>query len=705
MHVMSVSRVFVSFLSLCALAVSCVEEPDASLYHAPEILDTRMVVNESDVTLSCKVSRGDNISKCGFYFGTGESDMKEYVAELPESEEFSLNMSGLTFGVRYYYRSFVSGGRDSRMSDIRTMEIDQRLPYAGITSLKVEGPTSIVCEYSVSGSFSGDLFFRGLCWNESGSPDVQLETKTLDGTEYGSLTIRLDGFEIGKTYCFRAYAVNTKGIAYSDEVKVTVPILFEDQTLYNYLLERYDEDSDGIINLKEAAKVTKIDIVSDNVFSLDGLAYMPNLDTLRCRGVSYDTGGGSGNLTEVDLSHNPALSYLDLSCNKLRTLDLSSQGRLRHLFLAGNRSLGSQVLSSGLPFLSSLLTLDISGCPAMDPYFLILPALEEFHYDAVTGLSGTEPLLRNVKSLRRLYAGDALKDDDKIYLAQGLELLDCSGSRIGALDISYNHALKTLNVNNCARLADLDVCVNPPLSELSCLGSGVRTLYLLEGQRIDGVNVNLDKGRSIPEGTEIVYALRIPDKNFNNYLLDFFDTDYNSFVSVKEASVVEEMVVAAADYPGITSLRGIGMFTSLKILRIPGQTSLTELDLSNNHFLTELQCDGAPLMSLNLDGCVSLRKFFAQATALESISLLPSVEEAYLSWSSGLKSLNLSGASGLRKLSCDNCSLETLDISHCPSIESLDCTSSSLKTLYLTRKQKSSLTLTSGGITELVLTD
>lgn len=703
---MSVSRVFISFLSLCALAVSCVEEPDASLYHAPEILDTRMVVNESDVTLSCEVSRGDNISKCGFYFGTGESDMKEYVAELPESEEFSLNMSGLTFGVRYYYRSFVSGGRDSRMSDIRTMEIDQRLPYAGITSLKVEGPTSIVCEYSVSGSFSGDLFFRGLCWNESGSPDVQLETKTLDGTEYGSTTVRLDGFEIGKTYFFRAYAVNSKGIAYSDEVKVTVPILFEDQTLYNYLLDRFDEDSDGIINLKEAAKVTRIDIVSDNVFSLDGLSYMPNLDTLRYRGVSYGAGGGSGNLTEVDLSHNPALSYLDLSCNKLKSLDLSSQDRLRHLFLAGNKALGpGGVLSSGLPFLSSLLTLDISGGAALDPDFSLFQSLEEFHYDSGTGLSATEPLLRNVKSLRRLYAGDALKDDDKIYLAQGLELLDCTGSRIDALDISYNHALKTLNVNNCARLAELDVCVNSALSGLSCLGSGVRTLYMLEGQEIDGVNANLDKSRSIPEGTEIVYALRIPDKNFNNYLLDFFDTDYNSFVSVKEASVVEEMVIASADYPGITSLLGIGMFTSLKVLRVPGQSSLTTLDLSKNQSITELQCDYAPLRSLNLDGCVNLRKLFAQATALESLSILPSVEEAYLSWSSGLKSLDLSGASGLRKLACDNCSLETLDISRCPSLESLDCASSSLKTLYLTRKQKSNLTLTSGGFTELVITD
>lgn len=695
---MSVSKVFLSLLSLGTVVISCVKDPDASQYHSPQILDTGMRINESDVTLSCKVSRNDNIEKCGFLFGTKESLMKEYDAELPETDEFSFNMPGLTFGVKYYYRSFVSGGRDSRMSDIKTLEIDQRLPAVNITSLKVDG-TFVVCEYSVSGNFSGDLYFRGLCWNEEGSPDIKLETKTLDGTEYGSRSVSLDDFEIGKTYYFRAYAGNAKGINYSEEVKVVIPILFDDQTLYDYLLGRYDEDSDGVINLKEAAKVTTIDIVSDKLFSLKGLEYTPNLDTLRCRGVSR----GSGGLTGVDLKLVPELSMLDLSNNKISSLDLSPLKRLQSLYLAGNLSLGKETLTSGLPFLPTLHLLDISGCPCLDPDFAIFPALEELRYDSLTGISSSESMFRNLRTLRRLYAGDGLKTDDKFYLISGLELLDCAGSQVTTLDVSYNRSLKSLNVNDCKQLGELDVCASSSLTELSCLGSGIRTLYMLEGQKINGVNENVDKHRTVPESTKIVYAPRITDAAFSNYLIDFFDTDNNSFVSMKEAAAVTEMTINPATYSGITSLYGIGMFTSLKVLRVSDQPKLTKLDLSANHDLTELQCDNVPLRTLDLDGCLFLKTLFAQSTALTSLSLSSLVEVAYISWSASLKTLDLSASTSLKTLVCDNCAFETLDIRNCPSLKNLDCTSSALKTLYLTKAQKEKLSLTCSDATQLVV--
>lgn len=701
---MSLSRLVLSLIPLCALALSCAEDPDPSLHRAPEILDTGMRINESDVTLSCKVSRSDNIDRCGFYFGAGESEMKEYAASLPESDEFSFNVTGVTFGVRYYYRSFVSGGVDSRMSEVRTLEIDQRLPSVSIESLSVDG-SRVACEYSVSGNFSGDLYFRGLCWNETGSPDIKSETKTLDGTEYGGLAVSLDDFEIGKTYCFRAYAGNAKGVVYSDEVKVSIPILFDDQTLYGYLLERYDEDSDGIINLKEAAKVTRIDIVSDDIHSLKGLEYLTNLDTLRFRGLSYGAGGGSAGLTEVDLSHVPGLSFLDLSCNKLRSLDLSPLVMLRELYLAGNAALGSDTFSSGLPFRSFLQVLDISGCPSLDPDLTMFSSLEELHYDSLTGISSTEPVFRNLKSLRRLYAGDGLKDGDKIYLARDLELLDCAGSQLSGLDLSYNLNLRTLNLGGCSRLSELDVCLNSSLSALDCLGSGIRSLYMVEGQEIDGVNVNLDKRRTIPEDTKVIYALKIKDEVFRNFLLDTYDTDYNSFVSVKEAVLADSMSISAEDYPGIKSLYGIGMFTSLRKLLLTDQKSLTELDLSGNPALEELQCDNVPLKSLNLGTSPRIRNISVQATALESFTVPPSVEEAYLSWSSALKTLDLSSASGLKTLYCDYCAIETLDITHCPSLTYLDCTSPSLKTVRLTRKQREGVSMTCGDQTTFVLAD
>ncbi len=66
---MSVSRVFLMFMSLCVGFASCVKDPDPSLHSAPEILNTTFSVEGLDVQLRCCVSRSDNIKGCGFYFG------------------------------------------------------------------------------------------------------------------------------------------------------------------------------------------------------------------------------------------------------------------------------------------------------------------------------------------------------------------------------------------------------------------------------------------------------------------------------------------------------------------------------------------------------------------------------------------------------------------------------------------------------------
>ena len=50
---MSVSRVFLMFMSLCVGFASCVKDPDPSLHSAPEILNTTFSVEGLDVQLRC----------------------------------------------------------------------------------------------------------------------------------------------------------------------------------------------------------------------------------------------------------------------------------------------------------------------------------------------------------------------------------------------------------------------------------------------------------------------------------------------------------------------------------------------------------------------------------------------------------------------------------------------------------------------------
>ncbi len=660
---MSVSRVLLMFMSLCIGVASCVKDPDASLHSAPEIIGTTVSLDGTNLDLRCKVSRADNIKGCGFYFGSSENAMERLEVESLSGNEFSTTISGLACG-EYYCRSFVSSGDADRLSEIQRIEIEQRMPVLSINSLTIRNGTALVFDYSVEDVFSGEMIICGLCWSLSPSPTFDLTTKTMDGSEYGDRTVSVEGLTIGQTYYFRAYAVNAKGTAYSQEMEVVIPVPFEDKTLADWMLANWDKDSDGLISFEEAALVTKIDIRSDDVKSLKGLEYLPNLDTVRCRGLSCGPEGGSGTLASVDLGANHHVTCLDLSNNHIESMILSGTSSLSSLVLSGNVELKMETLTCSLVSLRDLRSLDITGCRNLAPDLSLFPSLEEFHYDSRSGIKDNEKLFRQKSDLRRLYVGDALKDGDKIYLLSDLEVLDCAGSPVHFLNLRYNVKLRSLNLDGCDGISCLDLNTNPELSELHCMCKGLSRLELLEGHEIDGINVNLGQHRHIPESVEIVYTPRIEDKVFKRFILDHYDFNYDSFVSLAEVAEVESMNIPSWEYSGIVSLYGLGMFAALKSLDVSDQTLLTEINLSKNVALTVLVCDNTFLKALDLSDCPALVSLYAQNTSLESLDLSrnPALKEAYLS-------------------------------------------NSPIKTLYLTVAQKSSLSLVCDPDTQIVIVD
>ncbi len=115
-----------------------------------------------------------------------------------------------------------------------------------------------------------------------------------------------------------------------------IPI--EEDSFKEILVQEYDTDSDGEISYEEAETIETLEIQTSDIESISGIEYMPNLKTLICSGSETTTraAGGPGQLTELDVTNNTELVYLDCSDNQISSLDVSNNPELETLICTGN---------------------------------------------------------------------------------------------------------------------------------------------------------------------------------------------------------------------------------------------------------------------------------------------------------------------------------------------------------------------------------
>jgi uncharacterized protein (TIGR02145 family) len=94
------------------------------------------------------------------------------------------------------------------------------LQLATLTTSSIADVTnnSATCGGDITNEGGTPVTSRGICWSSSPNPTVALSTKTSNGSGTGAFTSSLTGLTTGVTYYVRAYATNTLGTAYGNEV-------------------------------------------------------------------------------------------------------------------------------------------------------------------------------------------------------------------------------------------------------------------------------------------------------------------------------------------------------------------------------------------------------------------------------------------------------------------------------------------------------
>ncbi len=327
-------------------------------------------------------------------------------------------------------------------------------------------------------------------------------------------------------------------------------IVFEDANFKAYMVSRHDYDNDGEISYEEALYVTKIEVNTDNISSIAGIEYMPNLQHLTCRGsLKYNNSTEvydivCGVLKSLDISKNTKLSYLDASYNKLTSLDVRNNIELTTLNCTSN----------------NLSSLDVSNNQKLQDF----------------SCGGNNLSTLDVKNNLELTSlGCALNKLNLLDLKNNKELtwISCNGNNLSYLDFSNNPKLRILYCDN-NNLSSLDFRSNPELYWLCCSGNDLTSLNLK-----------------------------------NNPKLLYVVCDFNN-ISLLDVSNCPKLQRLLCNYNNLTSLDVSNIMDLQELYCF--SNNISSLDISNNTALKLLHATDNPLATLYIyegqtDGITDLK--------------------------------------------------------------------------------------------------
>lgn len=146
----------------------------------------------------------------------------------------TVNIDGLTLGITYYYR--VRAYNDTTESGNSNVISLTTLNIPTVTTTAIISITSITA--SSGGNITSDggasVTARGVCWKTSSNPTVA-NSKTTDGAGTGAFASAITGLVADTTYYVRAYATNSIGTAYGNEVNFKTTVQDIDGNTYTYV--------------------------------------------------------------------------------------------------------------------------------------------------------------------------------------------------------------------------------------------------------------------------------------------------------------------------------------------------------------------------------------------------------------------------------------------------------------------------------------
>lgn len=187
------------------------------------IITFSVPTNITSQSATCSANITDDggvaIAMRGFCWGTTQypTTAGDHIDLGMGSGSFTASITNLQASTTYYVRAFATNQAGTTYSEQHTFTTTNGLPT--ITTAAVSNVTAVsaVCGGTISDNGGFNVTARGVCWNTMGNPDLN-GSHTTNGTGNGTFSANLSNLTPGTTYHVRAYATNSNGTVYGDDI-------------------------------------------------------------------------------------------------------------------------------------------------------------------------------------------------------------------------------------------------------------------------------------------------------------------------------------------------------------------------------------------------------------------------------------------------------------------------------------------------------
>lgn len=215
------SAVFSGLLTLLffALLVSCKKQADKSI---PAV----SIVSVNSITKTTASSGGEVTSDGGtevtargvcWSVNQNPTTTDKKTTDGTGLGSFTSSITGLTPGATYNIRAYAINSSGTAYSSSSAFKALPTTPTLTTTLPSAVRITSATSGGNISDDGGSGVTTRGICWSLTVNPTI-LNTKTADGTGSGAFSSSLTNLVANTTYYVRAYATNSEGTSYGNEI-------------------------------------------------------------------------------------------------------------------------------------------------------------------------------------------------------------------------------------------------------------------------------------------------------------------------------------------------------------------------------------------------------------------------------------------------------------------------------------------------------